>query len=145
MLSAAPAVLVLFIRARVPESPHFEQSKANPNSLTGQALLTGMAEAALDCIITIDRNGRVVDWNPAAEQTFGYMRDQAVGQEMAALIIPPELRDKHRIGMARFFRGINGSATIRHHWRNSRFLFAPGPSSRCTRKCITIGNGPPIP
>jgi EAL domain-containing protein (putative c-di-GMP-specific phosphodiesterase class I) len=46
-------------------------------------------------------DGRVVDWNPAAEQTFGYTRDEAVGRELAELIVPPEYRDAHRFGLAR--------------------------------------------
>src|SRR5262245_5073721 len=37
-------------------------------------------EAALDCIITIDQDGKIIDFNPAAEQTFGYRRDEIVGR-----------------------------------------------------------------
>jgi PAS domain S-box-containing protein len=58
--------------------------------------------AALDCVITMDHEGRVVDFNPAAEATFGYARDEAVGRELATLIIPPDLRDAHRRALARF-------------------------------------------
>ena len=58
-------------------------------------------EAALDCVITIDEEGRVLEFNPAAERTFGYTREQAVGQDMAELIIPPALRARHREGFAR--------------------------------------------
>ena len=38
-----------------------------------------MLESALDCVITIDHEGRVVEFNPAAEQIFGYTREEAVG------------------------------------------------------------------
>jgi PAS domain S-box-containing protein len=58
-------------------------------------------EAALDCVITIDERGRVVEFNPAAERTFGYRRVQAIGREMAELIIPPALRARHRDGFSR--------------------------------------------
>jgi PAS domain S-box-containing protein len=58
--------------------------------------------AALDCVITMDHQGRVIDFNPAAEATFGYARDDAVGRELATLIIPPDLRDAHRRALARF-------------------------------------------
>jgi PAS domain S-box-containing protein len=60
-----------------------------------------MLEAALDCIITIDDKGRVVEFNPAAERTFGYTSEEAVGREMADLIIPGGFRDQHRAGLAR--------------------------------------------
>jgi PAS domain S-box-containing protein len=61
-----------------------------------------MLDAALDCVVTMDHEGRVVDFNPAAERTFGYRAGDAVGREMAALIIPPELREPHRRGLARY-------------------------------------------
>ncbi len=59
-------------------------------------------QAALDCIITIDHRGRVLEFNPAAEATFGYPRDQAVGRELTALIVPPRARAAHRWGLADF-------------------------------------------
>ncbi len=59
-------------------------------------------ESALDCIITIDDRGHVLEFNPAAERTFGYTRRQAVGRELAELIIPERLRGPHRKGLAHF-------------------------------------------
>src|SRR6478609_8240433 len=61
-----------------------------------------LLNAALDCIISMDANGRVLEFNPAAERVFGYTREQAVGQELASLIIPPNLRDRHREGLRRY-------------------------------------------
>jgi PAS domain S-box-containing protein len=60
---------------------------------------------ALDAAITIDHDGKVVEWNPAAEKMFGYLRAEAIGAEMATLIIPPGLRDAHRRGLARQLAG----------------------------------------
>jgi PAS domain S-box-containing protein len=61
-----------------------------------------MLDAALDCVVTMDHEGCVVDFNPAAERTFGHAAEDAVGQDMAELIIPPELRERHRRGLARY-------------------------------------------
>ena len=47
-----------------------------------------LLHAALDCVVTMDHRGRVVEWNPAAERTFGWSAEQAAGQEMAELIVP---------------------------------------------------------
>ncbi|MGH2400523.1 MAG: MHYT domain-containing protein, partial [bacterium] len=55
---------------------------------------------ALDCVITIDHQGRIVEFNPAAERTFGYPKANAVGKEMVELIVPPSLRAAHRRGFA---------------------------------------------
>lgn len=49
----------------------------------------------------MDAGGSVVDWNPAAEELFGYPRDAVLGRELAELIIPGEMRDAHRHGLRR--------------------------------------------
>src|SRR5215207_2803561 len=61
-----------------------------------------MLDAALDCVVTMDHEGCVIDYNPAAERTFGHAAGDAVGRDMAELIIPPELRERHRRGLARY-------------------------------------------
>jgi diguanylate cyclase (GGDEF)-like protein/PAS domain S-box-containing protein len=60
-----------------------------------------LLDAALDCIAVMAADGSVVDWNPAAERTFGYSREEALGRELAELIVPPDMRDAHRRGLAR--------------------------------------------
>ena len=62
----------------------------------------GILETALDGIITIDDEGRIRDFNPAAERMFGRSRADAVGQDLAGVIIPKRFRDSHRRGFARF-------------------------------------------
>jgi PAS domain S-box-containing protein len=69
-----------------------------------------MLDVALDCVISIDDRGRVVEFNPAAERTFGYTAAEAVGRDLADLIVPPELRARHREGFARYLE--TGVATI---------------------------------
>ena len=61
-----------------------------------------MLDAALDCVVTMDHEGRVVDFNPAAERCFGYRAPDVAGRDMAELIIPPLLRRQHRRGLARY-------------------------------------------
>jgi EAL domain-containing protein (putative c-di-GMP-specific phosphodiesterase class I) len=45
----------------------------------GDALMTAMLASSLDCIVAMGHDGRVLEFNPAAERTFGYTRSQAVG------------------------------------------------------------------
>jgi PAS domain S-box-containing protein len=65
--------------------------------------------SALDCVITIDHEGHVLELNKPAEDTFGYSADEAVGREMAELIVPPSLRERHRAGFARCVAGGGGA------------------------------------
>jgi PAS domain S-box-containing protein len=64
--------------------------------------LDAYLQAALDCVIMADASGRIVEFNPAAEQTFGYTREEALGRTMAELIVPPSLRERHTRAFARF-------------------------------------------
>jgi diguanylate cyclase (GGDEF)-like protein/PAS domain S-box-containing protein len=64
--------------------------------------------AALDAIISIDARGVVLEFNPAAERMFGYVRDDVVGADLAELVIPPAHREAHRRGMLRLLEGGDG-------------------------------------
>jgi len=66
------------------------------------ALSRAILDSALDCIITIDGTGCVREFNPAAERVFGFTRAEAIGHELAELIIPPRMREQHRQGLARY-------------------------------------------
>ena len=61
-----------------------------------------IVEAAMDAIVTIDHEGCITEFNPAAERMFGYARAGVLGKPMADLIIPPSLRDRHKRGLARY-------------------------------------------
>lgn len=54
--------------------------------------------SALDGIVTIDRHGNIVAFNPAAEHIFGHRQDAALGRPMAELIVPPSMRAAHHAG-----------------------------------------------
>jgi PAS domain S-box-containing protein len=61
-----------------------------------------IVDSALDCIVTIDHEGCITEFNPAAEHTFGYRRDEVMGKHLAEVIIPPSHREKHRQGFDRY-------------------------------------------
>ncbi len=57
-----------------------------------EMLKQAIMETALDSIITIDRQGVIIEFNPTAEQTFGYARTEALGEVFADLIFNHESR-----------------------------------------------------
>jgi PAS domain S-box-containing protein len=69
-----------------------------------EMLYRGILDTALDCIITMDADGRVLEFNPAAERVFGFSRQEAVGKELAELIVPPRMREQHRRGLAHYLK-----------------------------------------
>jgi len=68
----------------------------------GGAYAHAILDAALDPFVTIDHRGSVLEFNRAAELTFGYRRADVLGRELAELIVPPEQREAHRRGLARW-------------------------------------------
>jgi PAS domain S-box-containing protein len=59
-------------------------------------------ETAADAFVGMDHEGRVIEFNPAAERMFGYARADVIGREVAEVIVPPSFRDAHRRGLARY-------------------------------------------
>jgi PAS domain S-box-containing protein len=76
--------------------------RAEEEVRANESRLRAMLDAALDAVVTMDEGGHVIGWNHAAEAIFGYPAAEAVGRDMAELIVPPALRDAHRRGLARY-------------------------------------------
>jgi two-component system NtrC family sensor kinase len=76
-----------------------EQSAARSAS---EAINAAIIAAATDCVVTLDEAGRVVEFNPAAERTFGRKRAEVLGQNIDELIVPPHQRRRYGESFARF-------------------------------------------
>ncbi|MFC1673354.1 PAS domain-containing sensor histidine kinase [Pseudomonadota bacterium] len=63
-----------------------------------------IVNSSLDAIITIDKDGNVVEFSPAAEAIFDYRSEDVRGKDIAEIIIPPHLRDKHRQAFGRYLK-----------------------------------------
>ncbi|HEY1170568.1 MAG TPA: PAS domain S-box protein [Verrucomicrobiae bacterium] len=61
-----------------------------------EARSTAILNSALDAVVTIDEQGCVIEFNPAAERMFGYKSADVIGQRMGDLIVPEELRERHQ-------------------------------------------------
>ena len=68
----------------------------------GEAYAHAILDAALDAVITIDHLGRVLEFNRAAERTFGFLKEEILGRELASLVVPEKYREAHRRALARW-------------------------------------------
>lgn len=57
---------------------------------------------SLDAVVVTNRDGKIEEYNGAAERVFGYSRAEAIGADMAELIIPDHFRKGHAEGMKRY-------------------------------------------
>ncbi|MFG6515475.1 response regulator [Sulfitobacter sp. TB366] len=64
-----------------------------------------ITDTALDAVLVSDAEGRILVFNAAAEQIFGYNADYAIGKELGELIVPDHHLEAHNIGMQRLRDG----------------------------------------
>jgi PAS domain S-box-containing protein len=67
-----------------------------------EARNTAIVETALDAIITMDHDGRIIEFNPAAQTMFGHRRADVLGRPLAETIIPPALREQHHRALRQY-------------------------------------------
>jgi len=79
-----------------------ERKRAEEELRFSEARKAAILDSALDCIVTIDHEDCITEFNPAAERTFGYRRDEVLNRQLADVIIPPALRHEHRQGLTRY-------------------------------------------
>ena len=93
------SLLTLMEAAGAQIGQFIERRRAEQRVAESEALYSAIVNAALDCVVTIDSGGRIVEFNPAATRVFGFSREEALGRELAELIVPPRLRDRHRAAL----------------------------------------------
>ena len=82
----------------IQNSQLYEQIQAEKNLLQeSEVRHRAVVETANDAIITIDKGGAIVDWNPAAESIFGFSLDEAIGMPTHR-IIPVRMQERQRHG-----------------------------------------------
>lgn len=79
-----------------------ERKKADISLRESEIRKAKTINSSLDCIVSIDEQGKIIEFNQAAVATFGFSKEEAIGKDMADLIIPERLQKQHRQGMAQF-------------------------------------------
>ena len=87
-----------------------ERKRASEDLQREEARKTAVLETSLDAIITMNHEGRVIEFNPAAERIFGISAAAIRGRELAETLMPVAFRAAHRAGLARYLA--TGEATI---------------------------------
>jgi two-component system NtrC family sensor kinase len=97
------AGLFIFTRDLTDLKLHEQQLAQQIEALrASKAVHAAVVETSLDCVIVVNEDDCIVEFNPAATATFGYTREEALGRSIAELIIPLEFRDRHMQAMRRY-------------------------------------------
>ncbi len=62
-----------------------------------------IVDTANDAFVAMDVEGNIIEWNRQAEVTFGWRRSDAIGRPLVDTIIPPQYREAHTRGLAKYF------------------------------------------
>ncbi|MBF0402042.1 MAG: PAS domain S-box protein [Magnetococcales bacterium] len=101
VITLATALLLLFLYGllqRLEERLETATVQLRRNEKRLRAIL----DTAMDAIVSIDSKGHILEFNPAAEKIFGFSKNEVMGRDIADTIIPPEWRQQHKAGMARY-------------------------------------------
>ncbi len=86
----------------MPRRPRTAAEPAGSTPPLAEPSWAAVVDAALDAVVTMDDDGRVTSWNAEAVRIFGWTREEAIGHQLADLIIPEPVRPRHREGLQRF-------------------------------------------
>lgn len=100
---ALVAVLAALLFSLVRVNRQAERRSAETQRVSSR--LAATVGTSLDGVVVAGSDGRVIDFNAAAEGIFGYTRAEAIGSDMADLIIPKQHVKAHRAGMERIRAG----------------------------------------
>jgi len=64
--------------------------------------LQTVLDTALDPVVVMDTDGMVIGWNAHSEACFGWSWDEARGQRLSDIIVPPEFRHAHDNGLTHY-------------------------------------------
>src|SRR5947208_17192063 len=67
-----------------------DQSPESPEFVFGESFARILTEATHSLVCVLDREGRILLFNEACERTTGYGRDEVLGRDARAFVIPPE-------------------------------------------------------
>ncbi|MFD2228761.1 PAS domain S-box protein [Alkalimarinus sediminis] len=92
------SIIILLVRdishqRTIEEQAHFSQ-----------LLKASMLETSLSAIVSIDKHDRIIEFNPVAEEIFGYSRKEALNSTLAELILPHRFREAHLMGMKHYIK-----------------------------------------
>lgn len=90
------------VQQRMSEEPgEFARTALRASEQRKAAILASV----LDAVITIDADGGVLEFNPAAERMFGHLEHDATDRNLLELLTPPAAMGDRWVGIGRYLAG----------------------------------------
>jgi PAS domain S-box-containing protein len=78
--------------------------RADQDLRESEARKAAMLDSALDCVVTMDAQGQIVEFNPACEKCLGHRREDVIGKTVAETLIPARFREAHERGLLNYLK-----------------------------------------
>jgi len=102
---AAPPRVVTLAAATAAPTAHPQVLLAEIQRLTQrERQLAQLLHSALDAVVAMNDHGCITEWNPGAERLLGWAASEVLGRPLEDVVVPPEHRDGHRLGLQRYLR-----------------------------------------
>jgi PAS domain S-box-containing protein len=105
-------------------------------------LRRAILETSNEAFIAVDRDGLMTDWNRAAERTFGWSAEEAVGKPLSEILVPPELREAFTEGLRRYLE--TGKKTLLGRRVETNAIRRDGGEIPVELSSATVGEGPDL-
>ncbi len=109
-LAAAALVLVLMISIVLLIAQRRQLRRREAALLESRNLMSAISRVSLDAIVVSNDRGEIVEFNTSAQNCLGHDAKEAIGADMAELMIPARHREAHRKGMERYLA--TGQTTV---------------------------------
>jgi PAS domain S-box-containing protein len=104
------------------------------------ALHREVLRSATDAIVVMNEDGRIVEFNPAAERIFNYHRAEIIGRKLSETLIPRRLRTSHRAAFRHYLQ--TGEETVTDAGRLESFAIRADGREFPIELCVTRVNVP---
>lgn len=101
VLTVALVFLLLVMVSALTRLARVRANQADENRTTRERMET-IISTSLDAVVVTSADGRIIEYNGAAERVFGHPRAEAIGADMADLMMPDHMRKAHDEGMKRY-------------------------------------------
>ena len=85
------------LREQREEMQHLQRQRQR-----AQELKSSIIDSSLDALISIDSKGRIIEYSKSAVEVLGWTREEAMGRDLATMVIPEQYRSAHAAGMEKF-------------------------------------------
>ena len=117
-----------------------ERKRADEALRKSEMRKAAILQSSLDCIITLDLDRKIIEFNPAAERVFGYREAEVLGREICALIFPDLRMEDEPSGTTLFQVTQDGGAGKRRELTARRADGRPVPVELAVSRILIDGN-----